>query len=164
MSLVSVSADASYAAIASAQSLFPLDDVSDGDGAGVLDVAQACCCALRSVVFWVTSASTACCAASIAGCATSTLCCAVMSACCASSTCLISSLMLVDGTVRYVTYAAVTMSEAPLLAAPLLEALLEALLEVLLVPLLEEPVCPVSSAWSCCLALARVEFAESTSA
>src|SRR5215469_2997872 len=155
MSLVSVSADASYAAIASAQSLFPLDDVSDGDGAGVLDVAQACCCALRSVVFWVTSASTACCAASIAGCATSTLCCAVMSACCASSTCLISSLMLVDGTVRYVTYAAVTMSEAPLL---------EALLEALLVPLLEEPVCPVSSAWSCCFALARVEFAESTSA
>src|SRR5215468_9052813 len=151
MSLVSVSADASYAAIASAQSLFPLDDVSDGDGAGVLDVAQACCCALRSVVFWVTSASTACCAASIAGCATSTLCCAVMSACCASSTCLISSLMLVDGTVRYVTYAAVTMSEAPLL-------------EALLVPLLEEPVCPVSSASSCCLALARVEFAESTSA
>src|SRR5215471_10977359 len=150
MSLVSVSADASYAAIASAQSLFPLDDVSDGDGAGVLDVAQACCCALRSVVFWVTSASTACCAASIAGCATSTLCCAVMSACWASSTCLISSLMLVDGTVRYVTYAAVTM--------------LEALLEALLVPLLEEPVCPVSSAWSCCLALARVEFAESTSA
>src|SRR6266550_4461415 len=138
---------------------------SVGDGLGdSLDVAHAACCASRSFVFCATSASTVCCAASTSVCAASTCCCAVMTAACAASTCRISLLRSElaglaaadgdwdgdgDGEISCASKDFAVTSDELLAADELFGVTL---------------VWPVLSASSCCLALASVELAESTSA